>query len=1104
MTPHAFDAGWYRALTLRERGTLLGDGSLRPTTDAHALRAAEERRAAWVAQPPFDREPWLRERLAADGLDEPTFLAILAATPEELARAMADPPAWLVELHQAYAADSADGSDATSEPPADEAIPYPEWVGRDATGRFLELFEPLVQRGRRRLAEGLARLSLPARSAADLERMLVAALPMWLATMLERTAVLELHVARHQGWLAGETPEQRFESFVERLRRPDVAQTLLVEYPVLARAAAEHVQAWVEGSLELMGRLAHDWDELRATLLERSDPGELVDLRLEAGDAHRGGRSVAILEFSSGVKLVYKPRSLGMEARFQEVLGWLNQRGAEPGFRTLGVIDRGEYGWVEFAMEAPCASEAEVERYFRRMGGLLAILHATGAMDFHFQNLVASGEHPIAVDLESLFHPLLPSAPVSRADERLAARALGDSVLRVGMLPFRVSDAEGDGPPDWSGVASVAGQRSPDPVLDWERAGTDEMHAVKRHLPMKGGRNRPTLEGREAEAADHIEPIARGFERTYRLLLEHRDAFAEAGGPLERLAETGTRVVLRTTRGYGMLLDESWHPDLLRDALDRDRFLDRLWVGADEMPAWRRAAVHDHRQLWRGDIPWFGAQPDSRDLWSGGGERLPDFVAESGLDWVRRRLADMGEDDLLCQAWLTRVSLGTLLLNSDRGEWPDFPLTDPGTPQGPALRERLCEQARTLGEWFERVAFQDGADSIWIALDHRQGAWSLYPCSEDLYAGAPGIAHFLGALGARTGEAGFTALARAGMGTLLQKLEAAPDQVPFIGLYQGWGSTVYALAHLGALTGEGAWLDAAERLIPRILERLERDRLLDVVGGAAGAAAALLALDRVSGSAPARAAAVRCGEHLLAAARMADGVASWRTELGGEEPLTGFAHGASGIAAALADLAATTGDPRYLDAAIAGLTFERGALRGELRMGRSEGDLAHARFDPGLALTWCYGAPGMGLARLRALRAIDTAGSSSRPVERESLHEDLDETLALTLERGFGKNHCLCHGDLGNLDFLIEAERWRPSEALRARIEALTRAVLASLVGDGWRCGTVAGIEAPGLMNGLAGIGYGLLRLAEPEHVPSVLAMEAPRTASPAPTSVTA
>ena len=1075
------DPAWYLALTLRERAGLFRAGLLVPTEPPEAQEKAKARIAAWKAQPPFDGGEWWRERLESDGLSEPDLLSLFAATSAELRHALPDAPAWLIELDEAY---PASGTVADE----DDPIPYPEWVGEDPTGRFLALFDPLVRRARQRLVDGLHALTLPGDSV-HLERLLLAGLPMGLTAMLERTAVLELHVARHRGLLSGETPKERFDSFVRLLSQPPFAREMLQEYCVLARSAAEFVQTWLEASLELMSRLAADWNTLRTTLLGPA-PGELSTLALEAGDPHRGGRAVAILGFESGVRVVYKPRSLGMEARFQELLGWLNARGADPPFRTLRCLEREEYGWVEFAEAAPCASAAEVERYFHRLGALLAVLHAVGAMDFHFQNVLASGEHPLAVDLESLFHPILPSAPKQGPDDRLAASALGDSVLRVGMLPFHVNEPEAGGVQDWSGVASVAGQTTPEPVLDWERPGTDEMRAVKRHLPMKGGHNRPTHDGGEAQARDHIESILGGLEASYRLLLESRHELLAAGGPLECFADQPSRVVLRTTRGYALLLEESWHPDFLRDALDRDRFLDRLWVGAEQMPTWRAVARHEHRDLWRDDIPWFGAQPSSREIVASSGDQLPDFVAESGHAWVQRRIRAMGEDDLQRQLWLARISLGTLRLDSDSGEWPEYPLEVAADPGG-NRQGRLMRHALRLGEWFERTAFRDEADTIWTMLDLKEKLWSLFPCSGDLYSGASGIAFFLSCLSASSGEERFANLAQAGMSTVLRKLDAAPDQVRFIGLYQGWGSAIYALAHLGVWSRDATAIEAAERLVPRILERLESDTLLDVVGGAAGAVTALLALDRAGSSALARTAAIRCGEHLLRAARPFEGGRAWRTELWDDEPPTGFAHGASGIATALLDLALATGDERFLAAGLAGLTFERRALQGEIRLGRSEArDAAHRGPDRGLAFTWCYGAPGMGFARARALQVMDTLHAGAE--HRAALEQDLEEALTLTLERGFGKSHCLCHGDLGNLDFLLEAEALRPSAALRRRIDALTEAVLASSR-DGWRCGTAARIDTPGLMNGLAGIGYGLLRLAAPERVPSVLAMDPPR-----------
>ena len=58
----------------------------------------------------------------------------------------------------------------------------------------------------------------------------------------------------------------------------------------------------------------------------------------------------------------------------------------------------------------------------------------------------------------------------------------------------------------------------------------------------------------------------------------------------------------------------------------------------------------------------------------------------------------------------------------------------------------------------------------------------------------------------------------------------------------------------------------------------------------------------------------------------------------------------------------------------------------------------------------------------------------------------------------------------------------------------LAGGVLASIREHGWRCGVLGRGEIPGMMLGLAGIGYGLLRLGAPERVPSVI-----RLAPPAP-----
>jgi type 2 lantibiotic biosynthesis protein LanM len=1086
---------WYRALTLAERAELWarissedpqggasGEGTPGTPEDTELAR---HRLSQWRDLSAFRTDGWLARRLAQDGLDETSFPRLVGEPAESLASRLTETPPWITELEGALAA-AGDG----------EPLPLPEPLRDNATAGFLELVRPLAQRARRRLREGIARILQEYPGApfdpAEVERGMSEGLPYRLLPLLSRTLVLELNVARVQGLLPGDTPEERFAAFVARLRDRETTAAILREYPVLARTINEDLDLWVEASLEILDHLAADWADLVTTFFGGNDPGPLASLDGGAGDRHRGGRAVRILSFAGG-KLVYKPRPLAVDVHFQDLLDWLNERGDHPAFRTLRVLDRGDHGWVEFVEAGGCAAAGEVALYHRRLGGQLALLHALEATDFHYENLIAAGDQPVLVDLESLFHPRVPRPETKRPDERLANRELERSVLRVGLLPFRIGESDDFEGADISGVARVAGQQTPHPVIQWQAIGTDEMHVIRDRVVMEGGRNRPTLEDEEVEAADFVDEMAAGFAEVYRLLARHRDELLAPGGLVERFADAPVRAVLRPTQLYGLLLMEANHPDVLRDALDRDLLFDRLWVGIDDGPALARVIPAEHRELCAGDIPSFSARPGSADVWTSSGERIPDFFEEPPLAAVRRRLLTMDEDDLRRQSWLLRLSLGTRKLNDDAVGWTRYTPVAPeisGEPLPAAeLRQRLLSGARAVGDWFAEMAIREGRYATWIGLEFREKRWSMVPLPEDLYSGLPGVALFLGYLGALTGEASGeaepTRLARQAMNSLVARLAGeGTEKVPTIGAFQGWGGVLYAAAHLARLWDDRELLTATAPMLGQVAAQIDQDEDLDMVGGAAGAIASLLALHE-AGSARALETAVRCGERLLATARPERTGLGWLTRLATERPQIGFSHGVAGIGLALLRLGTATGDERFTRAGLQGFAWEREAFWPELRRWLGTGG-ERPPLESTVAMAWCYGAPGVGLARLEAL--TQTQDAELRNVFRA----EVDDAVRLTLERGFGQNHCLCHGDLGNLDFLLQAEQRLDLNELRVPIARQAEAVLADIERHGWRCGTRGEVESPALMNGYAGIGYGLLRLAEPGRVPSVLALAPP------------
>ncbi len=88
--------------------------------------------------------------------------------------------------------------------------------------------------------------------ASTVKGLLFAKLPEQLLTMLTPTMVLELNVASLQGLLSGETSQERFLSFIERLYNRENAIILLQEYPVLARQLVIGCERWVDFSLEFL------------------------------------------------------------------------------------------------------------------------------------------------------------------------------------------------------------------------------------------------------------------------------------------------------------------------------------------------------------------------------------------------------------------------------------------------------------------------------------------------------------------------------------------------------------------------------------------------------------------------------------------------------------------------------------------------------------------------------------------------------------------------------------------------------------------------------------------------------------------------------------
>lgn len=1064
---------WYRAMTLQERLELL-----RAQHDEQApfdADLATHRLQSWKAQRPFDVEGCFAERLALDALTEDELYTLSGTSPDAKQWNTSEPPDWLQEL--ALALDEPVSTEIAEvfSPSGVTGIPRPR-----NSRLFLVAILPLISRGVQRLkaeiVQLLNRYPDPPFDPATVQRLFFAPLFGQLTQQISRTLTLELHVARLEGRLAGETSEERFQDFVRQMSHKERMLPFLEEYAALTRILSETIDHWVCFSGEILRHLCADWQEIRQRFSPEEDPGQLLKILGGAGDSHKRGRSTLKMRFASGLQLMYKPRSLAVDVHFQRLLAWLNEHGDHPSFRTLRILDKGTYGWSEFVAARDCVAEEEVSRFYERQGGYLAILYALNATDVHHENLIAAGEHPVMIDLEALFHPLIVSSG-SMPIYKTPREAIRNSVLNIGLLPERSWGTREHPGVDISGLGGADGQFIPTPILQVDASGTDDMRFIRQHVKLSEENNRPAREGQSVEPGDYQDQFMRGFSNMYQLLMTQRDALLTEILPM--FAHDEIRVIVCSTQTYYQLLFESYHPDLLRDTLERDRFFDHLWRRVQSQPHLKQFIQAERADLHQGDIPFFTTRPDTRSVYTSQKACLTDLLAEPGMEATRRRVQRLSEEDLARQLWFIQASFAAMTLGN-RHPGQRISQLDPTNTE--VTRERLMQAACAVGDRLSERALLDEYGAHWLGLTFiNEREWMVLPAGMDLYDGVGGIALFLAYLGSVTSNSRYTQFARHALTATREQVKVRSGKLQQVGAFNGWGGIIYLYAHLAVLWQDPALVKEAEELVSLLPDLIEQDQELDIIGGSAGCIACLLSLYRIAPSEQILAIALRCGDQILKNAPCC----SENQELSASSrPLTGFSHGAAGIAYSLLKLAEVSGQPRFTAGAIAAMGYERSVFSAERQNWpdfRAAADQPDVPGD-GYMVAWCHGAPGIGLGRLASLPYIDDA----------IIRQEIEVALQTTLKSGFGLNHSICHGALGNIEPLCYAARVLDDPQYHKHVEERTAMILNSIEEYGWRCGIPSGLETPGLMSGIAGIGYALLRLAAPEAVPCLLTLEEP------------
>ncbi len=492
---------------------------------------------------------------------------------------------------------------------------------------------------------------------------------------------------------------------------------LFEDKPVLLRTIATIARQWIDTSREFIARLDADWAAIEHDLLSGAVTRKVDEIEGDLSDLHNDGRSVQIVRFDDGSRVVYKPKDLRLDAAWYELVARLNRSGAPIELKAARAIAREGYGWAEFIDHTGCADQKGVERFFRRAGAWLALFHCFAAADMHEENLIACGEHPTPIDIELILQALPeerrsgdPEAEAFEASTKLVA----NSIMMVGLLP-----AFGRSPNnDVFAVGGMNNWQSRKESFTWVDPNTDAMRPT-RSTERATTPNIPHIDNDYAKFSDHIDDFIAGFEEYARFVVQ-KTADNGQGFLFDGFAGLRVRKVIHPTRFYALLAQRLKNHRTMDDGViwsAQADFLARLtdWEKAFD-PLWPLQRC-ERSALLALNVPYFAAPSDGTEIRDAGGVSIPTQVI-SGLDHARARVESLNEQDI---AWQVEIIRQNTISTLDSDGKPQLdrkarPLLRAENPVAPT-RETFVAEAGRIAREISSHAIRRGSSAAWIGLD---------------------------------------------------------------------------------------------------------------------------------------------------------------------------------------------------------------------------------------------------------------------------------------------------------------------------------------------------------------------------------------------------
>ncbi|WP_294762733.1 type 2 lanthipeptide synthetase LanM family protein [uncultured Lactobacillus sp.] len=878
---------------------------------------------------------------------------------------------------------------------------------------------------------------------------------------IAKVLIVEINYKRINNEFISSNPSRQYIEFVN-----DAAtlSKLTTKYSILMDGIKESISNIIDFYMELLQRLQKDYKEICDYF---GVSGEIQDILLGLGDSHKKHRTVAEIKFESN-SIFYKPRNSFGDLAIKNVSRWLKKEGINSFEVPQSVIHK-DYSWVQ-GIKYLKTDKNKIASIYYQYGTLAAISFIFNLSDLHMENIIASNAHLYLIDAETLLQDNFITSPQEKTAKDIIYKDVRESVLMTNLFPALLFSNKNT--PDISGITGHGGQIFKHRLSKILNPFTSKIILKKVDYINNDEKNIPYIENSldKVNPRNYTQNIIDGFKDTFHTILNHKQDFLTVHNIWDNFNKGNYRIVFKNTNAYGVILSILDNPKYAQSEKKTISILDLLKTGNNANSSIYNIFSSEVADIRNGDIPYFYKKSCGSEVYNSSDDQIYSSKIFKGIGEYRTRILKLSDKDIKKQIDFIKIAMATPVKNWDLGEKINY--TNKRINSISYNKNLIKNKASLILEIIMNNSVQYKNSINWQNIKIMENSnWIIGSSNFYLYDGLVGIAITFAVAYKFTGNIEYLDVLNKCLVEISSfENELLDEDFKNYSIFNGTGSLIYFYFYLYSLLHEQRYFKKGSFYLQSLQKNTDSITGLDFIDGASGILTVLCELEDKYPFLALKETIKKITKKIIS---NWDEKEAWKSDIYPQHHLNGMSHGISGIIYALYKA------KKFNEGLDLDLTIEKAIKIEDSGIAdknwvdlRSRANRLEKGFpDP---VHWCHGAPGIGLSRIILSKVFNTS-------------RDIELAKSTTLKKGIGGSDCLCHGSLGNLDLFIAD--YLTNNNLQS-LEVARKIAIDICRKKEWISGIPQKSTVYGMMTGLSGMAYELMRILNPEKVPSILLLE--------------